>query len=211
MSQDPRRVLEEAALSRAVCELMVRGGGVCRARVVRVEKGGVIVSTEQRSFQGGEDLNVWLQGTEQSYRFEASVIRAGVPVPDRGPGGLMLGFIDRFTVEDRDARKDGHIVQILPPSGPPISLLEPPARLLQLALDGLVFSMPRTAKLVFVQSGQVQVELGTRGQQSCRVGARVRTLSTGDDYLLYDLDFEGVSSPEQHRTLVRLISETLSL
>ncbi len=56
MSLDPRRILEEAAQNRAVCELMTRGGGVHRARMVRIEKGGVIVSTEERCFHGGEDL-----------------------------------------------------------------------------------------------------------------------------------------------------------
>jgi len=209
MTMDPRRILEEAALSRSTCELMARGGGVHRARVVRIERGGVIVSTEQRCFQGGEDLSVWLQADDQSYRFDASVIRAGVPVPDRGPGGLLLGFIDRFGPEDAQSSREGHTVQILPPSGPPVSLLEAPARLLQLAIDGLVFSMPRNAKLVFVQSGRVEVELRARGGDSGRVGARVRTLSTGEDYLLYDLEFEQVEDPNQHRQVIQALAKSL--
>jgi hypothetical protein len=209
MSMDPRRILEDAAQCRSVCELMARGGGVQRARVVRVEKGGIVVSTDERCFDGGEDLKVWLPVDDQCYRFEASVIRAGVPVPDRGPGGVLLGFIDRFGVADEKGADAGHRLQILPPSGPPVSLLKAPARLLQLTVDGLVFSMPLTSKLVFVQSGTVDVELAARGQEVGRVSARVRTLSPGDDYLLYDLEFEEICDAERHRELVQILAESV--
>jgi hypothetical protein len=185
---------------------MARGGVVHRAQVVRIEKGGVVVSTPERCFHGGEDLSVWLKAEEQSYRFEASVIRAGVPVPDRGRGGLMLGFIECFNQDTTEAAESEVRLDIIPPSGPPVSLLHTPARLLHLAVDGLTFSMLRSSKLVFVQSGQVDVEICASDLGVGRISARVRTLSKGEDYLLYDLEFEEVGDGARHRDLVQRLA-----
>jgi hypothetical protein len=131
MPDDPRRVLEEAASRRLACELMAKRGKWSRCTIVRVEKSGVVITTPERRFDGGEEVRVWLALDEKPYTFEASVIRAGVPVPDRSQDGLLLGFIDRWTEGTDGAAKTDEraMLELQPPNGAPISLLAAPARL----------------------------------------------------------------------------------
>ena len=128
---DPRRILEEAAQHRQACEIQVRGEGWIRGVVVRVERGGLVLTTADRRFIGGEDLRVWLSFESKYYTFQASVIRAGVPVPERSQDGLLLGFIDNWA--EADSRSGGsapeHKVELVPANGPAISLLQDPVRL----------------------------------------------------------------------------------
>lgn len=203
MSNDPRRVLEEAAERRLPCELMLRRGGWVRGTMLRVEKGGVVISAPGRRFVGGEDVRVWLALDDRPFTFEASVIRVGVPVPDRSQDGLLLGFIDRFAEGPAQAPASvGRQVQLLPPAGPPISLLEPPAALVDLAIDGLAFTVPSSYKLVFVENGTVGLRLGAPGLAPVEVHARVQTLAPGDGYLLYGLLFEDIGDADAHRRVV---------
>lgn len=203
MAHDPRRVLEEAADRRLPCELMLRRGGWVRGTLLRVEKGGVVIGAPGRRFVGGEDVRVWLALDDRPFTFEASVIRVGVPVPDRSQDGLLLGFIDRFTEGPaRGPVSTDRLVQLLPPAGPPISLLSPPAALVDLAIDGLAFTVPSTYKLVFVENGTVGVRLGAPGLPPTEVHARVVTLAPGDGYLLYGLIFEDIDDAEAHRRVV---------
>ena len=207
MSSDPRRVLEEAATRRLPCELLLRRGGWARGSVVRVEKGGLVVSSPGRRFQGGEDVRVWLAIDDHPYTFEASVIRVGVPLPDRTQDGLLLGFIDRWAEGPARARASrDRLLQILLPSGPPVSLLEPPASLVELTLDALAFTMPSSFKLIFVENGAVGVRLAAPGLPPVEVSARVETLAPGEGYLLYGLRFEEVPDAEAHRRAVEALS-----
>ncbi len=206
MSTDPRRVLEEAASRRLPCELLLRRGGWARGTVVRVEKGGIVVSAPGRRFLGGEDVRVWLAIDERPYTFEASVIRVGVPLPDRSQDGLLLGFIDRWS-EGAVQTPVAHdrTIELLLPSGPPVSLLAPPAGLVELSLDGLAFTMPSSFKLIFVENGAVGVRLGAPGLPPTEISARVETLAPGEGFLLYGLRFEGVTDAEAHRRAVEAL------
>jgi hypothetical protein len=201
---DPRRILEEAAQQRQACEIQVRGEGWIRGQVVRVERGGLVITAQDRRFVGGEDLRVWLAIDAKYYTFHASVIRSGVPVPERSQDGLLLGFIDNWTISDSDTeeRTQGHTVELVPINGPAISLLDAPVRLVELAIDGLSFSVPDEFKLIFVESGAITVRLGVQGTQPVDIQARVGDLSAGEGYRLYGLYFEGVEDAERHRSLV---------
>jgi len=206
---DPRRILEEAAQHRQACEIQVRGEGWIRGQVVRVERGGLVVTAADRRFVGGEDTRVWLAVESKYYTFQASVIRAGVPVPERSQDGLLLGFIDNWSEsESRSATAQTsttHVVELVPSNGPAISLLVPPVRLVDLAIDGLSFSVPDDFKLIFVESGSITVRLGAVGSEPIEVHARVGDLSAGEGYRLYGLYFEGVEDPDQHRELIEAI------
>jgi hypothetical protein len=204
---DPRRILEEAAQHRQACEIQVRGEGWVRGVVIRVERGGLVVTAADRRFVGGEDLRIWLAFESKFYRFQASVIRAGVPVPGRGQDGLLLGFIDNWAEAEARGGGGDHQVDLLPSNGPAISLLKAPVRLVDLAIDGLSFSVPDDFKLIFVESGAITVRLGARGTEAIEVAARVGDLSAGEGYRLYGLYFEGVEDPEKHRELVERLGQ----
>ena len=210
MKMDPRRILEEAAQRRVACEIQLRGGGWRRGRVVRVEKGGVVITVPDLRLVGGEDLRIWLGFEGRHYTFEASVIRAGVPVPDRSQDGLLLGFIDGWKEARPDATTtDGRLVELIPPNGPAISLLSPPAQLVELAVDGLSFTVPEGFKLIFVESGTVTVRLGTGGREAMDVAARVGDLAAGEGYRLYGLRFEQVEDPTAHQEIVAALEGLL--
>lgn len=209
MATDPRRILDEAANRRLPCELLLRRGGWARGTIVRVEKGGVVISSPGRRFGGGEDVRVWLAIDDHPYTFEASVIRVGVPLPDRSQDGLLLGFIDRWA-EGAVAARPGpdRVVDLVLPSGPPVSLLAPPASLVELGLDGLAFTFPSNFKLIFVENGSVGVRLAAPGLPRVDVSAKVMTLAPGEGYLLYGLRFDSVPDPEAHRRLVEALQHT---
>ncbi len=204
---DPRRILEDAAQERLACEVQVRGGGWIRGQVIRVERAGLVVTVEDRRFVGGEDLRVWLSVEAVCYTFEASVIRTGVPVPERSQSGLLLGFIDGWVeAEERNQEHPvDHRVDLIPSNGAAISLLSDPVRLVDLAIDGLSFSVPDDFKLIFVESGTITVRLGATGEQPMDVAARVGDLAAGEGYRLYGLVFEGVEDPESHRRLINAL------
>jgi hypothetical protein len=207
---DPRRILEEAAQRRVACEIQLRNGGWQRGSVVRVEKSGVVLTAPDLRLAGGEDVRIWLGLEGRHYTFEASVIRAGVPVPDRSQDGLLLGFIDGWKEATADATTtNGHLVELIPPNGPAISLMSPPAVLVELAVDGLSFTVPEGFKLIFVESGTVMVRLGIPGREAMDVEARVGALSAGEGYRLYGLRFERVEDPKAHQEIVAAIGAAL--
>ena len=162
-----------------------------------------------RRFVGGEDVRGWLRVNGVSWTFEASVIRAGVPVPDRSQDGVLLGFIDRFMEAAPAYAEGGRLVELLPPSGAPVSLLTPPAHLIHLAVDGASFSLPASTKLLWVEQGKVSLRLGVPGREPVLVSGRVRALASTDQQLLYDLVFEGVEDPVAHRIVVEALGSTV--
>lgn len=203
---DPRRVLRTAAERRLPCELIPRDGDAVHGVIEHVEQAGLVVRAPGRRFAGGEDLRIWLALDGRSIRFEASVLRAGVPVADRSQDGLLLGFIDRWVEAPLDAPEPdpgllGCRVEVLPPNGPPVSLLVPPARIVDVSLRELAFTLPTTFTLVFVQAGTVRVRLGLPDRPPVEVQARVHTLSPGDGGFLYGLVFQQVDDADLLREI----------
>jgi hypothetical protein len=202
MAIDPRRLLDDAAQQRAVCRVLPRSGAAETGRLVRVERGGLILTVPSRRFTGGEDVRVWVTVNDRSWVFEASVIRTGVPVPDRSQHGLLLGFIDKFREVAHDAGEAGRLLELLPPGGAAISLLEPPARLVHLDLSQLAFTMPSSYKLVFVHSGRVRLRIGLGELGVVEGTARVRSLASEEGWLLYELGLENVDDAHLHRRIL---------
>lgn len=182
-----------------------------RARMLRVERGGVVVGVPPRTVASGADLRVWFRHQGTAYAFEASAVRVGVPVPDRSADGVLLGFLDGFREDTHasEASETGRQFALLPPSGRPISLLAPPARLVHLGVESATFTLPSDFRLVFVESGRVAVELAIPGDQPVSARATVRALSKGDGYLLYDLFFEEVDDGGRWRHTVQVLAQSL--
>lgn len=197
---DPRRVLEEAAEQRISCEVMPRNGASRRGRVIRVERGGIVLTVPGAPIAAGADVRVWLTVNGRSFTFEASVLRAGVPVPDRSQEGLLLGFMDGFR---RAEKHDGALVlDVVPHNGRPISLVDGAARVVEIAPREWTITAPTDFNVIFAEGGQVRLRLGLPDGAPMEVGARVGTLSRVDGHLLYRLAIEGVEDTERYGALV---------
>lgn len=210
--EDPRRILEHAAERRVPCEILPRTGGWSRGQLVRVEPGGVVVHAPELRVSGGEDVRCWfnLDGSPRS--FEASVIRTGVPVPDRSQHGVLIGFIDGWTVGD-DASAPDHDLElsILPPNGPGISLLSGPGRLMELSVDGISFTLPADHILVFVEGAGTRLRLAMPGEPPQEVDARIGSVLTGETHVLYQVEVRGISDPESYRQLVTALQRAVEI
>ena len=200
---DPRIILERAAEQRIGCEILPRMGSWSRAEILRVERGGVVVLAPQLRLSGGEDVRCWFSLAGEPHTFEASVIRTGVPVPDRSQNGYLLGFIDNWTQGDASrSTLHGLDLLILPPNGPGISLFHGPGRLVELSVDKLTFTLPADHTLVFVAGGQCSLRMQVPSEPTREVWARIHNLVPGESHMLYSAEIEGVQDQEAHRRLV---------
>lgn len=179
-------------------------------QVVRVEPGGVVIVVPSRRFAGGEDVRVWLTVDDRACSFEASVIRAGVPVPDRSQDGILLGYLDRWTESAGSGTGvDDCVVEVLPPNGPPVSLVAPPVRLVDVTTRDLSFSVPADFPLIFVRQGTVSLRLGLPGRAPVSLLARVQTLAPGQGAILYALTYMQVDDADRLREVVEGIDQRL--
>jgi hypothetical protein len=197
---DPRRVLQDAAEQRLACEVLPKNGSWRRARIIRVERGGVVLTVPGAMLSGGVDVRCWISVNGQPYTFEASVLRAGVPVPDRSQEGILLGFIDGFRRAERHA--GGLTLDVLPHNGRPISLIDGAARLVEISPDEWTVTAPTEFNLIFVEGGSVRLRLGLPDRAPMEVGGRVRELSRADGHLLYRIRIEAVEDGERYRELL---------
>lgn len=210
MATDPRRILDKGAQARASCHLLPRGASAVAGTLVRVERGGVIVAVPPRAIQNGADVRAWVPLDPDTWTFHATVLRTRLPVPDRSLEGVLLGYIDRFTKEGVQANTGGRRLDLIPMTGRGVSLLRPPARVVQLGLDGLTFTLPSASKLVFVENAEMQVVLADRSAGTCAARARVRSLARVDGALLYDLEWLDVDDPDRLRVLVRVLGAAVT-
>lgn len=198
MSTDPRAILDQAARNRTRCKLRCRGTEWSPGWFVRVETAGVLAGSSDLRLNGGEDLRVWFSWEGQAYTFSATVLRAGLPLPDRTNNGAMLGFIQDWEREDTSARaKAGLQLEVLPTKGKGIALLGGTARLVELGPSELIFAVPTRVALKFMEGGQVRVRFTAPGASQVVVG-RVRRLSPDGAHMLYALAFDEVPDPELH-------------
>lgn len=195
-SGSPKAILDEAARNRAACQLRVRRGAWTVGSFVRVDSAGVILKAPGLALMGGEDLHVWFNHAGTPYTFDASVLRTGVPVPDRSSHGLLLGFIDGFQVrsEAPTAPDPSLGLDVLAPNGGGLDLLGSDAHVTQLGVDEISFTVSRDQALKFVEGGQVQVRFRGVGADLTVTG-RVHALSSGDGHYLYGVHFEGSDDP----------------
>jgi hypothetical protein len=207
--EDPRRILEAAAESRLAVEVLPRGAAVMRGTFVRVERGGVVLAVAGSPPAAGTDLRCWLSVEGESWTFEASVLRSGVPVPDRGQGGVLLGFIDGWRKTEAGG---GHLVlEALPPNGGPVSLTEGEVRLVDLHPEEWLVTVPSGFPLVFVEGGAVRLRLGAPGRAPMEVGAEVRELTRSHGHLLYRLGIVAVEDQQRYAEIVAALRSALAL
>lgn len=205
---DPRRVLEDAAEQRLACEVLPRNGSWRRGRVIRVERGGLVLTVSGDPLASGTDVRCWLSVSGQAWTFEASVLRGGVSVPDRSQQGVLLGFLDGW----RRADKGGAItLEVLPHNGRPVSLIDGAARVVDLEPAEWTLTAPTDFNLIFVEQGAVRLRLGLPDRAPMEVGARVSGLTRGNGHLLYRLTIEGVEDGARYRELVAGIRLTLGV
>jgi hypothetical protein len=204
---DPRRILEAAADARTVVEALPRGAAVLRGQLVRVERGGVVLAIGGSPPAAGTDLRCWLTLDGASWTFSASVLRSGVPVPDRGQGGVLLGFIDGWRKTEAGAGQ--LVLEALPPTGGAVSLVQGEVRLVDLQPDEWLVSAPSGFPLVFVEGGAVRLRLGVPDRAPMEVEAVVRELTTSHGHLLYRLEIVGVADGERYGEIVAALRGAL--
>jgi hypothetical protein len=205
--EDPRRILQAAAETHGACDLHPRGGAWLKGKVVRVERGGVVVTAP--GLRSGVDVACWLSVDGISYTFEASVLRTGVPVPDRSQDGVLLGFLDGW--RRAEGKGQGLILEVLPSSGGSLSLIDGQARVVELSPHEWLVTTPSDFPLVFVQQGSVRLRLGLPDRAPTELSARVKAMSRGEGHLLYALEIQRVEDPPAYRELLQELRQVLGL
>lgn len=200
---DPRRILERAAEERVFVEVVPRGGAWTRAAVVRVERGGVVLAFPGASPAAGTDLRCWLRLAGDAFTFEASVLRAAVPVPDRTQGGALLGFLDGF--RRAEAPHGGIVIEALPATGGAVSLVDGRVRIVEIDARAWSVAAPAEFQLVFAHRGTLRLRLGTADRAPMEVEAVVSSVSRGDAEILYGLTIGAVEDRDRYAELVEAV------
>lgn len=197
----PKALLDEAGKQRAPCRVRPRKGSWTAGVVVRVERAGIILQLDEAPFHGGEDLRVWFSLDGRNYTFEASVLRSGVPVPDRGRGGLLIGLVEDFREAQQEPTGADLAVEVLPPKGRGIELLSGSGRLVDLSVEGLSFMVPSEVALKFVEGSTVRVRFTGEGPPHLVTGT-VREAAQGEGHFLYELPFSSVEDDQRHLQVI---------
>lgn len=210
MAEDPRTILDSAARDRVACQLRATRGDWVDGSFVRVDKAGVVVVVASTAFSGGEDVGVWFAGPDGTWSFEASVLRAGVPVPDRSQNGLLLGFIDGFeggAPAEVEGPRAG--LRIVPANGRGLELVGGDPRLVDVAVDHVSFTVPSAETLKFVQGGTVRLRFEVPGQPAHWVLGTVRRLAPGEGHYLYAVDFTEQGDEQAHLQAIEALRKGL--
>ncbi len=205
---DPRRLLDSAAASRTSVEVMPRNGAWRRGELTRVERGGVVLRVAG-GLAAGTDVRCWLTIEGQPYTFEASVLRTGVPVPDRSQDGVLLGFLDGF--RRADPRPDAVTLEVIPHNGGPVSLTTGAAQIVDLSPSEWTVATALDFPLVFVEQGAVRLRIGLPDRAPMELSAKVHAMRHGEGHLLYSLRVEHVDDPERYREMIADLRATLAV
>ncbi len=193
---DPRLILTRAAELRVTCDLQPRQGAWQRGLVVRVEHGGVVIRMA-RPPAPGTDLHAWLTVEGRSWTFEASVVRVGVPVPDRSQEGVLLGYLASF--REAPAGSERRVtLELLPHTGGPLSLEGGGARIVDFTPERWLVSVPRDFPVVLAVKAEVKLRLGLSDRAPVGVEARVSGLARGEQHLVYTLDILRSDDPSRY-------------
>jgi hypothetical protein len=210
VANDPRTILDAAARARVACQLRLPNGDWVDGSLVRVDKAGVVVLAQESAFRGGEDVRVWFASEDGTWTFEASVLRAGVPVPDRSQNGLLLGFIDGFEGGAPEQKEAPRIsVRLVPPNGRGLELVGGGVRLLDVAVDQISFTVPAAETLKFVEGGNVRLRFEVPGQPAHWVLGQVQRLAPGEGVYLYAVAFTGQGDDQSHLQAIEALRKAL--
>lgn len=205
---DPRTTLDNAAQQRLTCQVMPVGGVWTDGVFVRVDKAGVVVVAPGIGLKGGEDVRVWFSVDETSCSFEASVLRSGVPVPDRSQDGLMLGFIDGWKEQQEVNFKLDRALElvIIPANGRGLDLVGGDCKLVDISASELTFTVASGVALKFLEGGEVGVQLVVDGASLMASGV-VKKLAPTAGHFLYGLEFIDVQDETGHLKAVEAFRE----
>lgn len=206
---DPRRLLDAAAEARVRVEVLPRRGAAGHGQLVRIERGGVVVLFATPSPATGTDVRCWLSIGGKAYTFEASILRLGVPVPDRSQAGVLLGFVDGFRPAEGEAST--LVLEALTPGGGSVPLHAEDVRIVDLQANEWTVASPVASRTVFVEGGALRLRLGAPGRPPMEVGAVVRELSRTSGHLLYRLSIEQVDDASAYRELLAAVREVLRI
>ncbi len=129
-------------------------------------------------------------------------------MPDRSQHGLMLGFIDGFKDGvETDAPGTQGSLTVLPPVGRGLELLGGEARVVDLSVQELTFTVPAQVPLKFVEGGTVRLrfrrpDLGEHG-----VEGLVLKLAPSEDWVFYGIRFEEVDDTDSHLRFIESFRE----
>ena len=203
---DLHRDLQQAARERFRLRLRPEGGTWLGGVLVRPERDDLVASVPGHGLRGGENVRLWIDVPGAPLHVRAAVLRTRVPVPDRGPAGLLLGLL---APAQEPVGDHGLELAVCPPTGGRLSLLEPPVKWVQVGARTLIFSVPFGFGLQFVQRGQLRLSMAAPGLPAYQVLARVDRLVPGEGVLLYEMSIEGVEAPERHLRVTQQLSRAL--
>lgn len=173
-----------------------------------MEPNGVIVNVPGHGLRGGEEVRIWFEDQGGSRLYEATVLRTGVQVPDRGDTGLLLGFLSSVPAPVT-AKPTGPIpvVEVRFATGAPLSLLSPPIDLMRLEVGYLEIQVPRQFTVVFANEGSLRLRVGVDAERATEAKGRVRLAATSDAHLMYRIDIEQIEDGEAWQRAVVAVRE----
>ena len=197
---DPRRILKRASEQRVSVDFLPKGGTRTTGTIISVEHGSIVASLEDRNVFSGVEIKCWFKVDGKEYSFEASVIRTGVPVPNRSQNGVMFGYIDQWRQGAQDTSLQ---IEVLLPNGPALRIDKKPSRLVELSLKELTFVVPSNFPLVFAHQGAVNLRMRS-DQRTVLLKARVKDLIQKEGVVFYVFSFEAVDDSDRLREFVAM-------
>jgi hypothetical protein len=217
---DARRILDDAVRERRPCRVARLEGAWTPATLVGLEQAGLVVVVPNHGMRGGEEVRLWFEEQGRPLYFEASVLRTGVPVPDRSGHGLLLGFLAPVPVPvpvplpvpgagpTAPAMAGAPLLEIRVASGT-VSLLAAPVQVVSLAPDRLEFQVPRSYTVVFPEQSVLRLRLGARPSDAYEARGRVNAALSGDGHVLYRVTIEEVERADLHQQAVPALRAAL--
>ncbi len=167
---------------------------------------GLLCDAAGHRFVQGEEVRLWVEIDGESSYFESTVVKVGAAVPGRGPDGLVLAFMLEIAVPEGES-DDGSIVEILLPGGAAISLLEAPARLVDIAISRLSFELPRGYGVIFPEGGPLRLRMASFSDPPCESRGRINRVAVGERYVNYTVHIQDVERADLHQRLIAGLTE----
>jgi len=205
-----RKTLEDAAHDRRACAVARPGAPWLAGVVCRLEPAGLVCDLPGHGVRVGEEVRLRLETDQRPVHLEATVLRVGVQVPERGPDGVMLGFLSSLPITE-GADRSGMLADVVLPGGSVVSLVDPPLHVVQLDPRRAAFEAPLAHTLVFPEGSVLRLRLGTEADGCHEVRARVVGVVVGEGHLLYTIEFEDVTHQERHHRVVSALRTALAI
>jgi hypothetical protein len=213
-----RTRLEAATQERAPARISRPSGAWRDGSLVRSEPGGLVVNVPDHDLRSGEDVRLRFEWDGAAVHLAATVARAGVPVPDRGPSGLRLGLIrplassdpPRTTTPDR-APAAAPLLALRVSGDRQVSLLAEPVRVIELAPRRVVFEVPRSWTLVFPAQGTLWLRIGEDRASPVEAQGRIHSVASGDALVAYTVELEEVEDRDRHERAMAAVAAHLRL